>query len=446
MNRATATLERVAFKTSRELEYFTQKELVVQTGHEPERWPEVVLKELVDNALDAAEEHDQPVEIAIALRPDGITVADNGPGLPAEVLEGVLDFSVRVSSKDAYVTPTRGAQGNALKTVLAIPFVLSGGMVGAHVIRARGLEHRVTVAVDPLRRVPVIRHDAVPCPDVSSGTSWRVCWPEQASLNVEALTPQFLQLVSGHAVLNPHVALTLDAGGAVSRFERSAATCGHWRPNEPMSAHWFSLERFRTLVAAFVAAEADRGPSRTVRELVAMFRGLSGTAKQKALLGPLGLSRVPVRELVKEGDVDRAVIASLLTAMQGASTPVKPAALGVLGEAHLGAWLKTYGGVTDTVKYKRIADVDDRTSLPFVVEIAFAARHPDGDGRRLLTGTNWSPALVDPFRAFSGLGFGLSGLLGHLHVEPADPVTVVVHLACPTLPFTDRGKASLEAL
>jgi len=54
--------------------------------------------------------------------------------------------------------------------------------------------------------------------------------------------------------------------------------------------------------------------------------------------------------------------------------------------------------------------------------------------------------LVDPFRAFSGLGVGLSGLLGQLHVGPNDPVTVVVHLACPMLPFTDRGKSSLEAL
>jgi len=118
----------------------------------------------------------------------------------------------------------------------------------------------------------------------------------------------------------------------------------------------------------------------------------------------------------------------------------------VLGEPHLSAWLKTYGSVNATGKYRRIADVDDRTGLPFVVEIAFAARQSDGDGRRLLTGLNWSPTLVDPFRAFSGLGVGLSGLLGQLHVGPNDPVTVVVHLACPMLPFTDRGKSSLEAL
>jgi hypothetical protein len=31
----------------------------------------------------------------------------------------ILDFSTKTSSKDYYISPTRGTQGNALKTVLA---------------------------------------------------------------------------------------------------------------------------------------------------------------------------------------------------------------------------------------------------------------------------------------------------------------------------------------
>ena len=49
-----ATLTRQTFRMSRLLEYFSEKELVLQTGHERDRWPEAVLKELLDNALDAA--------------------------------------------------------------------------------------------------------------------------------------------------------------------------------------------------------------------------------------------------------------------------------------------------------------------------------------------------------------------------------------------------------
>ena len=54
--RPTPTLRRVTFKTSRLAEFCGEKELTAQTGHAREDWPFVILKELVDNALDVAEE------------------------------------------------------------------------------------------------------------------------------------------------------------------------------------------------------------------------------------------------------------------------------------------------------------------------------------------------------------------------------------------------------
>src|SRR5687767_2860838 len=107
---SAALLQRDTFRTSRLLEYFSEKELTLQTGHPPHRWPEVVVKELVDNGLDACEEAGTLPEITVELKSDSITVTDNGPGLPGDVITGVLDFTVRASSKDAYISPTRGAQ------------------------------------------------------------------------------------------------------------------------------------------------------------------------------------------------------------------------------------------------------------------------------------------------------------------------------------------------
>ncbi|MBV8112333.1 MAG: ATP-binding protein [Hyphomicrobiales bacterium] len=124
--RLTRHLQRETFRTSRLLDFCSEKELAAQTGHAPAQWPLVALKELVDNALDACEEADIAPEITITVDKIGITVTDNGPGIPAETVNGVLDFTVRVSSREAYVSPTRGAQGNALKTIVAMPFVLDG--------------------------------------------------------------------------------------------------------------------------------------------------------------------------------------------------------------------------------------------------------------------------------------------------------------------------------
>ncbi len=44
------TLKRATFTTSRLLEFTSQKELALQTGHPAEQWPCVVAKELGDNA------------------------------------------------------------------------------------------------------------------------------------------------------------------------------------------------------------------------------------------------------------------------------------------------------------------------------------------------------------------------------------------------------------
>src|SRR4051794_13919027 len=120
------TLQRATLRTSRLLDFASEKELVAQTGHRPSDWPLVILKELVDNGIDACEEAGITPGITINVDASGITVTDNGPGLPVKTIDGILDFTVRVSSREAYVSPTRGAQGNALKTIIAMPFVLHG--------------------------------------------------------------------------------------------------------------------------------------------------------------------------------------------------------------------------------------------------------------------------------------------------------------------------------
>jgi DNA topoisomerase VI subunit B len=66
-----------------------------------------VLKELVDNALDDAEEAGRAPEIAINVTtdPGTISVADNGSGLTPETIADILDYNVRVSNREAYVYP-----------------------------------------------------------------------------------------------------------------------------------------------------------------------------------------------------------------------------------------------------------------------------------------------------------------------------------------------------
>ena len=160
MKQAVSTrqdFKREVFKTSRLMDFFSRKELTAQVGHPERDWPLVAIKELVDNALDACEEAETEPVIHVTVDDHGIEVTDNGPGLPGCAIDAILDFSVRVSSREAYVSPTRGARGNALKTLIAMPFVLDGE-AGTVEIEACGARHVITCEVDHIQQKPVIHH------------------------------------------------------------------------------------------------------------------------------------------------------------------------------------------------------------------------------------------------------------------------------------------------
>src|SRR6202035_5139641 len=173
------SLSRCVFKTSRLAEFCSERELVNQTGHAVEDWPLVVLKELIDKALDACEEAGIAPTLEIVASDDGVAVADNGPGMAPETIADILDFTSRVSSREAYVSPTRGAQGNALKTLLAMPFAIDGDR-GETTIESQDVAHRITFSIDPIRREPRIVRI---CEGslVKSGTRIVVSWPISAS-------------------------------------------------------------------------------------------------------------------------------------------------------------------------------------------------------------------------------------------------------------------------
>src|SRR5262245_9201691 len=83
---AGATLERTTFETSRLLEFFTEKELTMQIGHPEREWPKALVKELIDNGLDASEAAGVSPEVSVTVTDDGFEVKDNGPGLKESTL------------------------------------------------------------------------------------------------------------------------------------------------------------------------------------------------------------------------------------------------------------------------------------------------------------------------------------------------------------------------
>ncbi len=435
----SAPISRETFKTSRLMDFFSVKELTAQIGHGPQDWPLVVIKELMDNAIDACEDQAIPPVIHVEIDDSGIVVTDNGPGIAPDTVVGILDYSIRVSSREAYVAPCRGAQGNAAKTLIAMPYVLDGDR-GEVEIEALDIHHTITCRVDRLRQIPAIDHVQEPG-FVKNGTRFAMHWPESASSLLREQTARILQMLEGFAVLNPHLTLSGAVFVEALHFEASAPDWPKWKPREPSSAHWYSVDTLARLIAACVAHDEDHGREpRLIRELVAQFKGLTGTAKQKAVLDATGLARQPLTALVKDGAIDGERVMALLAALQQHSAPIKPQALGVIGPTHLARYFTAQGCEMESFKYAR--DMGVKNGIPYVIEMAFAW-NPGLERRRLITGVNWSAGILNPFRDLGAIGRGLDALLAERFAGNDEPILFLAHLAAARVAYSDRGKSAV---
>ena len=439
-NHTAPKLQRVAFTTSRLAEFCGAKELTAQTGHEPGEWPLVLVKEVIDNALDACEEAEIAPEISIEVStgPGEIVISDNGPGLPVKTLGNVLDYTVRVSSREAYVSSSRGQQGNALKCIIAMPFALDGTR-GDTVIESQGQAHRIVFEMDPVRREPKVMREIAPS-NVQTGTRITMHWPEKACHLLAAAEHRFVQTVCNFTTFNPH--LTIRARWNGEEFLDLAATDRQWRKwrtCDPTSAHWYGVEQFERYMAAHIARDQDQGRSgRTTRDFIAELRGLARSGKQRIVLAETGTSGVPLATFFAAG---RSAVASLLASCQRHTKPVKPEDLGLIGTEHLLADCSAAGAAPESFRCRRHLGTR-QDGLPYAIEAAFAYCP---DGRRewqLVTGVNFSVGIGSPFERL-GPFWGLASILGRQHVSRHDPVVLVVHYTCPRVDFADRGKGTL---
>ena len=187
-------LARETFALSRAMEFFSERELTAQIGFGRDVWPAALVKELIDNALDACESANIAPELRLEVHPDTLLIEDNGSGLPLSVLEKSLDYTIRVSDKTGYVSPSRGQQGNALKTLWAAPFVATG--TGLIEVETAAYRRMVAVTVDRIAQIPQIElRDGGPT-NVKTGTRIKIHWPDVAGLFADMGYAKFLQRCS----------------------------------------------------------------------------------------------------------------------------------------------------------------------------------------------------------------------------------------------------------
>ena len=245
-------LERMTFETTRAGEYFDARQLSTLTGVPQHEFASVVLKELIDNALDACETGVVAPHVVVEVeaqqahytdgtsRDDGlieITITDNGTGMPPDTVRKVLNFDTRTSDKAAYRSPTRGAQGNALKTVIGIPYAL--GYQAPIFITGQGVRHAIEPWIDPAGAVRVSHEEM---PSEQTGTRIELTIPYYLTQAIRGHTKQDfdpLHWVRSFAAFNPHATLSYQVNPGCSKgskctnplARRRRSTC---RPSPPL--------------------------------------------------------------------------------------------------------------------------------------------------------------------------------------------------------------------
>jgi hypothetical protein len=459
-------LERTTFEVSRSAEYFRAEELQAQTGQPRARFVGMAIKELLDNGLDAAETARIAPDLLLEVQPlpgDQLRLAarDNGAGIPPETVERILNFETRTSDKAAYRAPTRGAQGNALKTIIGLPCAL--GSREPVIIEARGIRHRVTAWVDPAGEAR-INHQQYRVP-VSAGTRVVLELPARQQELAPRAWARAFSLCNPHALVRfrgtPTIELpcSVPAAETEESYQSSVAFPGDWRkhlPSDLTSAWWYSVSALSTLIFSHIAAARRRGPDLTLRDFVRQFRGLSGSAAAKRVA-----DQFPTISHLSDFEAQPNRVADLLQVMRATADAPSPNVLGLVGETHIAARLRDwYGIVPGRFWYrKHLGSVD---GIPFAVEVAIAETRRAVTERAtsaaefgLVTALNFSPTFSDPLastplRCPEFTEHGAIGFLARAHVLESyanfapEHGTAFLHLVCPALTFLDRGKSRLD--
>jgi len=426
-------LNRETFETSRILEYFSEKELRAQIGHDKNFWPVALLRELIDNSLDACENTGISPVIEVEATDKYISVADNGPGIPIDIIKKSQDYLFRISDKAYYISPTRGQMGNALKVIYAAPFVVNPEDPGYVEIGSSGQLHHISITLDRLAGEPVIT-DSV-SEFVKNGTFVKInssCLIDLSKSDEFYNSPPGMEeLIQGYTAFNPHVTFILNG----KEYPATDPGWQKWTTDSPTSIHWYNVETLSDLVAGYLVKERANGHNKkTVREFVSEFRGLSGTAKQKKVTGDYSREDLSIFE--REGDIDRQALEMLLNKMKDECNEPKPGVLGIIGKEHFTNWILCQGGAEPSIKYIKKQGYDN--GLPYLLEIGFAVKEDNTKNRTQITGLNWSPVIGEPPDP------SLRQAIQDANIKRTDPVIFLTHISRPRFEFMDRGKTKIE--
>jgi hypothetical protein len=302
-------------------DYADLSKLPRRSGVPSEKLRRLVLKELVDNALDECDRVNRPGKVTVAvdrIKPDRYTVTDEGAGLNGTPQEIATVFSLRrpKATSKLWRLPKRGAVGNGIRVIVGA--VASGG--GRIIIETRGQR----IVLRPQAHNGKTEIEAVTGSERVLGAS--------IAIEINSSCPK-----DDRELYWATTAIALARHRAESVYRRRA---------NPL---WLDLDHLCEMLRSVT-------PGTTVRDFTAKLDGCTSSQSRKQITQAFGLRRL-CSDLTKEQ------AAELLRVLQSFARPVKAKYLGLLGDS---AWKShTYAKCEGEFL---TGDNYPQAKIPFVVE------------------------------------------------------------------------------
>jgi hypothetical protein len=457
---------------NREFDYVRLDGLALATGRPPHEWDIYIIKELLDNALDADDSLWRATgkAPAIAIEIEYVRFPEhrssqfhvqvsNQSRFPAEQIRDIFDPRWYTSKKTFVKGLSRGALGNALKTVLGIPYALRDRGVGdwrpdvrPMIVQVGSAQYLPAFVVNSITQTIDIECEEK-SGDPVEGTLIKVGMDHFYQESPRTLH-EIIKLAERYRLCNPQVKLKWTVEMDQQKWEQEYSPDDSWSGKflDPAPVQWYSRSAFKDLLSALYREHC--GENARCRLPVALVSREFQSPDDKADVGTklpsleqsLNLSELGPQELQDN------IVVRLHQLLCKQSPAFESAKLGAIGKTHLTTTLNQLLPIEDEVSYQRCTDDRRDAAIPFVIEGALAGLR--AGTRQLITATNFTPSYEDLFQNAqlqprikpAEKVRGLRELLDAYDLNEDVPVVLFLHLICPSLERYEFSKTEINHL
>jgi len=357
----------------RELDFVRIDGLRRATGLHAHEWDLYIVKELLDNALDADEElwysdvlRAPEIRVRIEYAPvpnlgsrQLLIEVSNSAVFPATELPSIFATTRYTSNKILRKVPTRGALGNALKTVLGVPYVLRQRVAGDFnftlkpmSIRTEGHEYLPRFTTIPATgRIAFELYTKAA--RLGKGTVITV-GVDHFGQEVPRMIAEIQSLALTYHLCNPHAQFTWEVAvdGQVWEKQFLADTTWASKFSGAPSVLWYDLASFEELVAALYQRKCGDDPTCRL-PLTAVCTYFADGCDLEDISSFLGL------ESLGAEDFNSSVVQTLYDLLQAKAKPPYSLDLGYVGSHHVRKVLAEALPIRGSVLYEKVTDAGD---------------------------------------------------------------------------------------